>query len=65
MKVPGRAWLQFEVTGDATGSVIRQTATFDPVGVLGRVYWYAVFPLHQLVFGGMLNGIAGAITTIK
>lgn len=58
MKLPGRAWLEFEVTGDATGSVIRQTATFDPKGVLGRAYWYSVFPLHEFVFGGMLSGIA-------
>ena len=60
MKVPGRAWLEFEVTGDATGSTIRQTATFDPVGLLGRAYWYALYPIHQLVFGGMLRGIARA-----
>lgn len=58
MKLPGRAWLEFEVTGDSTGSVIRQTATFDPIGLLGRAYWYCVFPLHQFVFGGMLRGIA-------
>jgi hypothetical protein len=58
MKLPGHAWLEFEVTGDATGSVIRQTATFDPVGLLGRAYWYSVFPLHQFVFAGMLQGIA-------
>ena len=58
MKLPGRAWLEFEVTRDATGSVIRQTATFDAKGLLGRAYWYSVFPLHQLVFGGMLQGIA-------
>jgi len=58
MKLPGRAWLEFEVTRDATGSVIRQTATFDPKGLLGRAYWYSVFPLHQFVFGGMLKGIA-------
>ncbi len=58
MKLPGRARLEFEVTGDPTGSVIRQTATFDPKGVLGRAYWCSVFPLHQFVFGGMLRGIA-------
>ena len=58
MKLPGRAWLEFEVTSDATGSVIRQTATFDAKGLLGRAYWYSVFPLHQFVFGGMLHGIA-------
>jgi hypothetical protein len=60
MKLPGRAWLEFEVTGDSSGSTICQTATFDPVGLLGRAYWYGVFPLHQLVFGGMLRGIAAA-----
>lgn len=60
MKVPGRAWLEFEVTGDAGGSKIRQTATFDPVGLFGRLYWYALYPLHQLVFTGMLRGIARA-----
>ncbi len=60
MKVPGRAWLEFEVTEDATGSVIRQTAIFDPVGLLGLAYWYALYPLHRLVFAGMLAGIARA-----
>lgn len=59
MKLPGRAWLEFEVEPTANGgSRIRQTAIFDPVGVLGRAYWYSVFPLHQIVFGGMLRGIA-------
>ena len=60
MKLPGRAWLEFEVTGDSSGSTIRQTATFDAVGLLGRAYWYAVYPLHQFVFEGMLRGIAAA-----
>jgi len=58
MKLPGRAWLEFEVTGTASGSTIRQTALFDPVGVLGLAYWYLLFPLHQLIFAGMLRGIA-------
>lgn len=60
MKLPGRAWLEFEVTGEGSSATIRQTAIFDPVGLLGRVYWYALYPLHQLVFGGMLRGIARA-----
>jgi hypothetical protein len=58
MKLPGRAWLEFEVTGDEFSSTIRQTAIFDPVGLLGLIYWYALYPLHQLVFAGMLRGIA-------
>ena len=61
MKLPGRAWLEFEVTADGEGSIIRQTAIFDPVGLLGLAYWYLVFPLHQFVFAGMLKGIGRAI----
>ena len=60
MKLPGRAWLEFEVTRKDGESVIRQTASFDPVGPLGRAYWYALYPVHQLVFGGMLRAIARA-----
>jgi hypothetical protein len=58
MKVPGRAWLEFEVMRDGAGSVIRQTAHFDPVGLPGLAYWWLVYPLHQLVFRGMLRAIA-------
>jgi uncharacterized protein YbjT (DUF2867 family)/tryptophan-rich sensory protein len=58
MKLPGRAWLEFEVAETAGVSTIRQTAIFDPVGVFGRAYWYLVYPLHQFVFAGMLRGIA-------
>ncbi len=61
MRLPGRAWLQFEVVGrGADVSTIRQTALFDPAGVLGLLYWYALWPLHSLVFGRMLAGIAAA-----
>jgi uncharacterized protein YbjT (DUF2867 family) len=58
MKVPGRAWLEFEVTPDGDGSIVRQTALFDPVGLAGLAYWWLVYPLHQLVFRGMLRAIA-------
>jgi uncharacterized protein YbjT (DUF2867 family) len=57
MRLPGRAWLQFEVDGDTTSSWIRQTAIFDPVGLAGLLYWYALLPLHAFVFRGMLAGI--------
>jgi len=60
MKVPGRAWLQFEVTGEGTDSVIRQTAVFEPHGLAGLLYWYALYPVHWLVFNGMLRGIAAS-----
>jgi uncharacterized protein YbjT (DUF2867 family) len=58
MRLPGRAWLEFEVEPHADGSVIRQTATFDPVGLAGRAYWYALYPIHALMFRGMLRRIA-------
>jgi len=60
MRVPGRAWLQFEVKPHEGGSVIHQTAIFDPEGLFGQVYWYALWPLHQFVFGGMLRAVARA-----
>jgi len=60
MRLPGRAWLEFEVTAEDGATTIRQTAIFDPVGLPGRAYWYALYPLHQLVFGGMLRAIAHA-----
>jgi hypothetical protein len=63
MKVPGRAWLQFEVEPigvqpNSQGSNIRQTAIFDPAGLGGLIYWYALYPVHRWVFAGMLRAIA-------
>ena len=60
MSLPGRAWLQFEVEETDGGSIIRQTAIFDPAGLLGRLYWYGIWPLHGFIFRGMLRGIADA-----
>jgi uncharacterized protein YbjT (DUF2867 family) len=57
MKLFGRAWLEFEVEGDSTRSSICQTAIFDPVGLLGLAYWYALYPVHRWLFAGMLRGI--------
>ena len=54
MKLPGEAWLEFKVTGD----MIQQTATFRPLGLLGRLYWYAVLPFHYFIFNGMISKIA-------
>ena len=60
MRLPGRAWLQFEVEADDAGSVIRQTTIFHPTGLLGIAYWYALFPLHWWIFRGMSRRIAQA-----
>jgi uncharacterized protein YbjT (DUF2867 family) len=57
MKIPGRAWLEFEVTGDANGSIIRQTAIFDPAGLQGLLYWYSLYLFQRIVFSGMLRVI--------
>jgi uncharacterized protein YbjT (DUF2867 family)/ligand-binding SRPBCC domain-containing protein len=60
IKLPGHGWLEFEVTPLDGGrrSMIRQTATFDPRGLLGRAYWYAILPIHGLMFRGLLKQVA-------
>jgi uncharacterized protein YbjT (DUF2867 family) len=60
MKLPGRAWLEFEVEPTEQGAAIQQTAIFDPAGLSGLAYWYGIYPLHAAVFRGMLAGIARA-----
>jgi uncharacterized protein YbjT (DUF2867 family) len=53
MKLPGEAWLEFKVDDNR----ITQTATFRPLGLLGRMYWYSVLPFHGFIFKGMLSSI--------
>ncbi|MBM3786613.1 MAG: SDR family oxidoreductase [Acidobacteria bacterium] len=58
MKLPGEALLEFCIEDQGGGrSLLRQTALFRPRGVFGLLYWYAVVPLHGIVFSGMLGGI--------
>ena len=58
MKVPGKAWLQFQVTpGEQGQTLLSQTAFFAPKGLLGWLYWYALYPLHQLIFSGLIDRI--------
>ncbi|MFT5049833.1 MAG: hypothetical protein ACI8QZ_001226 [Chlamydiales bacterium] len=63
MKLPGRAWLEFEVRSTEGVTTIHQTALYDPVGLHGLAYWYLIFPLHSFVFTGMLNNITNAVAT--
>jgi len=63
MKLPGRAWLEFSVEPVQQGARITQTAMFDPQGLAGLAYWYLIWPLHELVFAGMLRGIVRAAMT--
>jgi uncharacterized protein YbjT (DUF2867 family) len=58
MRLPGRAWLEFHVEPRDGGCTLRQTAIFDPLGLGGLLYWYAVYPFHGLVFRGLITTIA-------
>ncbi len=55
MKLPGEAWLEFKIKN----GIIHQEATFRPLGLSGRLYWYSVLPFHGLIFNGMLKKLAG------
>jgi hypothetical protein len=59
MKVPGKAWLQYQVTpAEADQSLLTQTAYFAPKGLFGWLYWYALYPIHGLIFSGLIDQIA-------
>ncbi len=59
MKLPGRAWLQFDVWEAQDGaSHLEQTAAFIPTGLPGLAYWYGLYPLHRWIFGGLVRAIA-------
>lgn len=58
MKVPGRAWLQYEVTPSDAGSRLVQTAFFEPKGLPGLAYWYLLYPVHALIFRGTVRALA-------
>ncbi len=55
MKLPGEAWLEFKIDKN---NILTQTATFRPIGLLGRFYWYSVLPFHGFIFKGMINKLA-------
>jgi uncharacterized protein YbjT (DUF2867 family) len=54
MKLPGEAWIEFKITPE---NQLVQTATFRPLGIMGRLYWYSVLPFHAFVFEGMIQNI--------
>lgn len=58
MKLPGEAWLEFKIEKRADGMFLVQKATFRPRGLLGRFYWYLLWPVHVIIFNGMINRIA-------
>ncbi len=54
MKLPGEAWLEFKIEDN----ILKQTATFRPHGIAGRIYWYSVLPFHGIIFRGMIKQLA-------
>jgi len=59
MRVPGRAWLEFKALPGAAGETqLVQTAFFGPKGLLGLIYWYALYPIHSLIFSGLIRRVA-------
>jgi hypothetical protein len=58
MKVPGRAWLQFKSEPEDGGTRLTQTAYFAPKGLFGLIYWYGLYPIHGLIFSGMIRKLA-------
>lgn len=58
MKLPGEAWLEWTITNEGGVKSLKQTATFRPNGLVGRLYWYSVLPFHSFIFNGMIKRIA-------
>ena len=58
MKVPGQAWLQYEVIATEGGGRLVQTAFFEPKGLPGLAYWFALYPVHGLIFRGTVRVLA-------
>lgn len=66
MKVPGKAWLQFQVAPREDGqTLLSQTAFFAPKGLFGWLYWYGLYPLHGLIFSGLIDQIARRAVALK
>jgi len=63
MKVPGRAWLEFEARPEPQKqTLLLQTAFFEPKGLFGLLYWYALYPIHRLIFSGLIRRIVEQAT---
>ena len=58
MKVPGKAWLQWEAVPEGSGTRLIQTAIFSPKGLLGALYGHALYPVHRVIFSALLDSLA-------
>jgi len=69
MKVPGRAWMQWEVMPERGGARLIQTALFAPRGLAGLLYWHLLYPIHRFIFSDMVRAIAdeaeGSVATTE
>ncbi len=65
MKLPGEAWLEFKIKQTGTSRSLVQTATFRPLGLWGRLYWYSVLPFHGIIFPRMAKNLVKAELTKK
>jgi hypothetical protein len=65
MKVPGKAWLEFQSLPEEDGkTLLMQTAYFAPRGLAGFLYWYLLYPIHGFIFSGMIQKIAQRACTL-
>jgi len=62
-KLPGRAWLQWELRPDRGGTLLTQSAIFRPRGLFGTLYWYGLYPFHRMIFNGLIQAIGDLATT--
>jgi hypothetical protein len=64
MKLPGKAWLEFQIAQERGGSRLVQTAYFEPKGLPGLAYWYLLYPAHMAIFRGMLRVLAARAAAV-
>ncbi len=62
-KLPGHAWLQWDLRPDRGGTLLTQSALFTPRGLFGTLYWYGLYPFHRLIFKRLIVGIADLAST--
>ncbi len=66
MKMPGKGWLQYEISPmDEQKVLIIQTAFYEPRGLMGHLYWYALYPVHKFIFSGMIQALARQVQLME
>lgn len=58
MRLPGRAWLEWEAIAEEGGTRLVQTALFAPNGLWGTAYWYGLYPFHRFIFSALVDALA-------